>query len=270
MKTTIKNLCAPFTELPCVEKSLALSLITFLMTVAVGIAAPMQNLSTKADESDSLHYLQQLRRIQQNPKNIDALLLAGRLATQIAGRSLCAERKKSLLVHASNLSSTAIQVDFSNCQAHLNFIVALGMLAETATSPREKLRHARLIESEAQLIIKLDPNCASAHFVLGKLNEAIAGMSMMERLVAETLFGGVPHDMSYENAKYHYGRAISLRPNYILFHYGLAKTQLAIGDELEALQTLKYALSLDNVEDDDIVRKENCRILMFKVKSSSL
>jgi tetratricopeptide (TPR) repeat protein len=269
MKKNLEQHYGKFKSLSSLKGRLILA-ISIVVGLSASAAGTLQHGPLTNQRPDSLQYLQQLHALSLNSKNMAALLSAGKLATQLAGRSSCLEKQIMLLTEASNLSSRAIAIDPSNCEAHLNHIVALGMLAETTSSPRERLRHARIINDEAHLIIQLNPNHASAHFVLGKLNEAIGGMSFMERLIASSLLGGIPEDMSYEKAKFYYARAIALNPHYILFYYGLAKVQLAQGDDAAALKTLEYALSLRNVEADDVIRKRNCQLLISKITGSAL
>ena len=118
-----------------------------------------------------------------------------------------------------------------------------------------------LIRKEAELLLLNDSMCGPANYILAKWHYELAKLTWLERVACKALIE-FPKDVSYERSLYYYEKAIQLRPDYILFHYGKAATLYQKGEFIAAVNVLENAIRLPAVEPDDKVRKAQCLSLL--------
>ena len=208
-----------------------------------------------------------MKILERYPGHSGALCHASKLSAQLGGRLDNLMEKKKKVMFAKDLACRAMAADQLNADAHFHYIVALGLMAEMADSPVEKLENARIIKREAEFILRLDSNYAGVYYILGKWHAAISGLRWVDRLIIKALLGGLPEGASYNESILSFQRAVRLRPDYILFYYGLSKALADHGQNEVALKTLEQALLLPSLEPDDEIRKENCKRLIHLLKS---
>ena len=103
---------------------------------------------------------------------------------------------------ATALDANAINV--------LSVAVAYGSLAAYSDTGK-KIQYSRLVRSEAERALRLDPDYAWAHHVLGRWHYEIASLGISARLLVRLLYGGLPA-ASFEESQRHLSRAIALEP----------------------------------------------------------
>lgn len=228
-----------------------------------------QTISSQYDSEVTHNDFMKLRSIEiklkAKPMDPELLLQASEFA---AGLSAPSENKKLRACYinkAAKYAQLSIKVAPTSKEAHLNYIIALGLLSEIASKPSEKLTHARVIKEEAELLLTIDSLFAPAHFALGKWHLSLASLSWLEKITCELMFGGMPKEASLVTALKYFERAIQLQPDYILFYYNKALTLEQLGQDREAVQTLKKGLSLSIKESNDRIRRENCILLLTKL-----
>jgi sterol desaturase/sphingolipid hydroxylase (fatty acid hydroxylase superfamily) len=226
-----------------------------------------RQLEQQFKDHDALIKYEQVLQIQ--PQCMEALTRGSRMMCNTAGRSKDKKFKHGQAERAKAMALKAIQLDNRNKEAHLNYILSLGILAEMADSPREKLSNAKIIKHEAEYILTIDPEFAPAYYILGKWHYAIASLSRLETWVCQLLFGGVPPGASMQEAMRCYDKAIELWPEYILFYYSKGLTLHYLGDQKQTISILEKALKLKPVEPDDPGRIEKCRKLLEQAKRYS-
>ena len=199
-----------------------------------------------------------MKILARNPGHFGSLCQASKLSSRLGARTDNLSEKKKKVLFAKDLACRAMSADQLNADAHFHYMVALGLVAEMADNPVEKLENARIIKREAEVILRLDSNYAAVYYILCKWHAALSGLSWVERLIANTVLGGIPEGASYTESLLCFQRAINLRPDYILFYYGLSKTLAGHGQQEMALKTLEQALLLPALELDDEIRKEDC------------
>ena len=202
------------------------------------------------------------------PNHSIALVRSSRMLCTIGGRSKDKEFKRSYAMKAKQIALQAIQINNKDKEAHLCYILSLGIMAEMADNPREKLSNAKIIKREAEYILTLDSNFAPAYYILGKWHFAIASLSRIETIVCNLLFGGVPEGASIDEALGCYEKAIGLWPDYIVFYYGKALTLHFKGENLKTVLTLKKALQLTPRNPDDHLRLQKCQRLLQQTQQS--
>jgi tetratricopeptide (TPR) repeat protein len=206
--------------------------------------------------------------IAQNPNHAKALTHASRMISNIGGRLPNTEhsQKRALFERAKTYAQKSIEIAPKNAEAHLAYTISLGLLSEIATNPNDKVRYAQQIHHEATQILKIDSTFAEAYFILGKWQLELSQLNWMELMACKLFFGGFPEEISLPKAEYYFKHANSYKPDYILFLFGLASAQHALGEDIKAIQTLQKALSLPPAEPDDVTRKERCRLLLNEIR----
>jgi tetratricopeptide (TPR) repeat protein len=165
---------------------------------------------------------------------------------------------------AEYLAKKAIKANEASADAHYVYAMALGRINENASS-KQKIANAKLIKTQVDRAIALNPKLAGAHHILGRWHRTVAGFSAIEKAMINSFFGGVPPGGSYEDAIKEFMTAISIEPKYMLHQYELAQTYYDMGKEVEAKLWAKKALELTPSNDDDIKAKRDCEALLKKI-----
>jgi len=202
--------------------------------------------------------------IRQNPKNEEALTHASRMLSNIGGRLAKSEREQKLDFYerARVYAEKSIEINPSNPETRLAYVISLGLQSEIATNPHEKVRYAQNIHNEATRILQLDSTFAEAYFILGKWQFELSRLNWVELMACRIFFGGFPEEISMGRALDYFNQAYSYKQDTILFLFGLASAQHALGEKDKASQTLHRALALPLSEPDDALRKERCQNLL--------
>lgn len=230
--------------------------------------------SSLAEEADSLYeafeekealnaYEQILNR---DPDNYRALWRASFLYSRIGNRKKEKETQKEYYAKAQELARKSLQVDSTDAESHFVMSVAMGRKALIA-SARDRVAASRDIKKHVDLALAYDSTHAGAWHVLGRWNFKVANLNFVERLAANTLFGGIPGNATNEKAAEAIRRAIELNDNYVLYYHDLAMVYDEMGKQNEAINACQSALNLDNLTPDDIRLKKECRDWMEDWKS---
>jgi len=205
--------------------------------------------------------------LRQNPKHADALTHASRMLSNIGGRLPKTERSKKLEFYekAKSYAEKSIELNPSNPESRLAYVISLGLQSEIATNPHEKVRYAQNIHNEATRILQIDSTYAEAYFILGKWQFELSRLNWMELMACRLFFGGFPEAISMERALEYFKKANTYKKDFILFLYGLASAQHALGANDKAIQTLQLALALPLSEPDDALRKDRCDALLKQI-----
>jgi tetratricopeptide (TPR) repeat protein len=164
---------------------------------------------------------------------------------------------------AAYLGKRAITQHPQNANAHYAYAIALGRMTEFASS-KTKIDNAKVIKTEAELTIKLDPKNAGAYHILGRWHREIAGFNIFERTMIKAIFGALPGGTYEESIKY-FEKAILLEPLNGIHYFELAQTLLArdeSNDELNAKNWLIKATQIQVKSKDDIENKNKCEALL--------
>jgi tetratricopeptide (TPR) repeat protein len=202
------------------------------------------------------------------PNHAKALTHASRMLANIGGQPKGGDKdeKVKLIEKARVYGERAVQLAPGDIQAHLAFVISLGLLSEFSASPQEKIRYAKLIYTEGETMVRLDSTFAVAYFILGKWHFELARLNWMERLACEIFFGGMPEGVSMDKAVFYLQKASRLEPNTILYLFGEARIYHHLRDDKRAVALLKHAITLPIREPDDIIRKQRCQDLLMEIE----
>ncbi len=170
-------------------------------------------------------------------------------------------------VTADYLAKKAIVINNQSADAHYAHALAIGLLSEKAGF-KTKINNAKLIKTEAELAIKLNPKLPGPYHILGRWHTIVAGFNTFERAMISALFGKMPGG-SYEDAILNFQKAISLEPSNSIHYYQLALTyelRNASGDIDLAILNATKATTFPTKNDDQINTKRECEKLIAKLK----
>jgi tetratricopeptide (TPR) repeat protein len=206
--------------------------------------------------------------IKANSNDADALAHASRMLSNMGGRlgKDQKDQKAKYVERARAYADRAVASNPNNLNAHLSLAVSLGLQSEISSSASEKVKNAKLIYNEGKTLLRLDSNLAVGYFILGKWHLELGQLNWMERAACDLFFGGMPEDVSMEQALIYMQRASQLEPNTILFLYNEALVFQQLDNDKKAIELLRYSLTLANREPDDDIRKEKCRVLLRELE----
>ena len=166
---------------------------------------------------------------------------------------------------AEYLAKKAIKLNEASADAHFAYAMALGRINENASS-KQKIANAKLIKSEVDRAIALNPKLAGAYHILGRWNRTIAAFNSVEKIMINSFFGGVPPGGSFDDAVKAFMMAVSLEPKYMNHQYELAETYHEMGKDADAKVWAQNALKITPSNDDDSKAKAECESLLKKLK----
>ncbi|CAN5535123.1 hypothetical protein BH11BAC2_BH11BAC2_24110 [soil metagenome] len=176
--------------------------------------------------------------------------------------------KTSFFNIAEYLSLKAIAINPKSADAHYTYALTVAGKNEFASN-RSKIENARLIKTEAETAIRLNPKLAGPYHVLGRWHQALAGFNSFERGMIKAIFGGLPGG-SYDDAIKNFEMAILLEPLNGLHYYQLAISYHLRdheGDNNQAINWLKKGILIQIRNDGEIKSQKDMEDLLKKLSS---
>ena len=102
------------------------------------------------------------------------------LYSKLGVRQTSTENQNQWFHTAEYLAKKAIVINNQSADAHLAYAMALGRLCEHA-SIRTQINNAKLIKSEAEYSIKLNPEMAGGYHILGRWHRTVAARTECPR-----------------------------------------------------------------------------------------
>ena len=167
------------------------------------------------------------------------------------GRTLPENLRMNYYNIGEYLARKSIRANNTDAECHYAYALALGRINENASS-KQKIANAKLIKSELDIVLKINPKHAGAWHILGRWHRTIAGFGVIEKLAINTLYGGVPPGGSFEDAVKAFTNAIIIEPKYKLHQTELAYTYFEMGKKADAKVWLQKAMALPEVSIDDV------------------
>ncbi len=202
--------------------------------------------------------------LKENPNTFVALWRTSFLYSRIGYRFEDEQRQRSYINKGIQLAKQALSVDSSHTKSNFVMAVALGRKA-MISGARERVEASRSIKRYAERAIRLDSTNAGAWHVLGRWHFKVTNLNLLERVAANTLFGGIP-EASESKAIQSIKKAIELNSKYILYYYDLARMYKHVGEEQQAVATCKQALQKKPLTPDDPELLEKCRNIIKSLR----
>jgi tetratricopeptide (TPR) repeat protein len=200
-------------------------------------AQDVQTLINKADALDAqdrtldaIAVLKEAEKISPNNPQVliklskdysDAIEIASEQSQKSAYAALSLEYAKRAVHEAPN-----------NSDAHSCLSIAYGKITDFVDN-KTKMEYSKVIKSEAEKAVELNPNNAFALLVLARWNFDMATLNPFLKVIAETLYGHLP-PASKEKAVEYFQRAIAAAPDRIILHAEYARALDAMGRTPEA------------------------------------
>jgi tetratricopeptide (TPR) repeat protein len=246
---TISRGYAPVTEGARLAKSHPAAIIDFMQTLLVAVTVcsilftnlarsqDVGELIRKADELDKQERtdaaIETLRRAEKiRPSNPDVLVKLSQdysdkidaskdRSQKLASAKLCLEYAKKA-VHAAP----------DNADAHVCLSIAYGKMTDFVDN-KTKMEYSKVIKSEAEKAVELNPKNDQALLILARWNFDMATLNPILKVIAESLYGQLP-PASKEKAMEYFQRAIAAAPESIIDHAQFAEALESMGKTNEA------------------------------------
>lgn len=139
----------------------------------------------------------------------------------------------------------------------LSVAIAHGKLA-TYSDTRAKVKYSRLVKEEAERALRLDPEYAWAHHVLGRWHREVAELGATARFFVKLFYGGLPN-ASVVSAVAHLERAVTLDPENLNHHLELGFAYAAAGRGDDARRAWRQGLALPERGKHDAAAKRRAQ-----------
>jgi tetratricopeptide (TPR) repeat protein len=231
-----------------------------------GFAQDIQSILTEArrlefvpDEKAAFKKYKEVLKL--NPGNIYALNKCSELCSRIGKRELVnsklqIEYYKAAVVYAQ----MALKTDPKNSESNCVMAIALGRSA-LSKSGREKIENAKEIKKHVDVAIAADPHNYKAWHVLGRWQFEISNLNIFERALVKILYGSLP-PATINQAIASFEKARSLRPEFILNYYEMARAYKDNDNKAKAIFYLQYLVKLPiQTEDDHVIKNQALALL---------
>jgi len=155
------------------------------------------------------------------------------------------------------LAKKALALDASFADSHYCTALALGRINEF-TDTQTKIANSKEIKRYIDETLKLNPAHAGAYHILGRWNRTIANFGNVERMMINSLYGGVPKGATLQGALDAFIKAVAFEPEFKLHQYELAQTYLDMGKKINAKVWFQKALKIKSNNQSDLLINEKC------------
>ena len=196
-----------------------------------------------------------------DPWQYEALWKAGRVLLDLSELESRKNTRKDQVNRALKYADRAVRVNPDGAEGHYVRAYALRGVARFEGG-KTRLRLAREVRAEALRAVDLDPLQDGAYHLLGAWNYDLAGLNVVQKLIAKVLLGGVPGEASYENAAHYFELAVQANPEAVAHRVGRARALLKLDREDAARAELRKALELPSTDLDDPAHKREAERLL--------
>jgi tetratricopeptide (TPR) repeat protein len=167
------------------------------------------------------------------------------------------DQKKRHAETALAYSQRAVALDPTNPVNVLSLAVCHGTLA-VYSDTRTKIKYSRLVREEAERALRLDPNYAWAHHLLGRWHYEVATLGATSRFLVRLFYGGLP-DASLDRSLHHLRLAAALEPGELNHWLELGFACAAAGETASARREWERGLAMPSQRRQDEASKQRAR-----------
>jgi tetratricopeptide (TPR) repeat protein len=243
-----------------------LSILIFIFSGIVSFGQDINALLKEAnrlesvpDEKAAFHKFKEVLKL--NATNIYALNKCSELCSRIGQRETVNTKLRSDYYLAAKIyAETALKIDPKNSEANCVMAIALGR-SSMSKSGKEKIENAKEVKKYVDAAIANDPKNFKAWHVLGRWQYEISNLNGLERGLVKVLYGGLP-PATLKQSINAFEKARSLRPEFILNYFEMAKAYKDNNNKARAIACLQLMFTLPNQTEDDPNIKEMGRALL--------
>ena len=196
---------------------------------------------------ESLKYYLPAEKLE--PDNVDLLVRISREYRHLMSDAPKPDEKLRLGQIAVSYAKRAAELGPENPDARLAVAISYGKL-QPLEGNKERLQTSRIIKSEADEVLKLNPRSDLAWHLLGRWNAGFAKVTGVKRALAEMAYGKLP-ETSYEDAARCFEKAIELDPDRLMHYIELGRVYSRMGRTAEARRLITKGLAMRETEKDD-------------------
>lgn len=231
-------------------------------TVSELIAQADHFASDVFDREQALDKLQQVEKI--DPNNYDVLWRISRSYVDIGEHlpnKTDAEKEKQLEYYqkALDYAESAVLAKPNGAEGYLRRAIANGRVA-LFKGVWSAIDYVKQVKADCEKAISLNPNEASAYYVLGRTH---AKLCEKPKIIRWPLgLGWANMDDAIKN----YEKAISLRGNFIMYRLDAARAYIEEGDKAKAKEYLIAISAYPKQDEDDDQYRQEAKELLEKIK----
>ena len=203
----------------------------------------------KADRLDDTdHFLEAITLLKglekSDPGNVEILYRISRVDSDLVDDLPDDAKKKGYdyAVESMAYAKKAMEADPKSSEAHLASAIAYGVMTDFVDD-RTKMEYSKIIKSEGEKAIKLDPKNDYAYLVLARWNFEMTQLNPILKGIAELLYGQMP-PASQEKALEDFQKAIELAPDKMIHHFCYGEALAKLGRKAEARAEYQKVLRL--------------------------
>lgn len=167
------------------------------------------------------------------------------------------ERQETLFRKAVSYAERAVEADANSAMTRAFLAAAYGSYAMYAGG-EEKVKLANRIRDELDAALNIDADNQVAHTIYGTWHREVAGVSWIERKLANLFLGSMP-DGSLDRSIWHLKKAIEVAPTVLRHRYELGLSYIAADRDGEAAAAFRAALKCPDGWKIDPIRRERMR-----------
>lgn len=231
-------------------------------------AAFLSSLLERADQlreqGKFMAALAQLQRgYNQEPQNAEILWRLALVKVDLGEIAKTTEEKMVYFLDAEKDARAAVSANSDNANAYFVLAVAVGRVS-LISGNKTKVKLSRQVKEHAERAIRLNPNHAGAHHLLGRWHYEVKHLGFFARKFAKLIYGGLP-SASYEQAVEYFKKAIDLKDE-IIHHLHLGRTYIAMGEKTQARSELQRVLSMPIIDPDDETHQAEAGMLLRRLE----
>ncbi len=212
-------------------------MLSFTLFAGFAKAQDVSTLIKKADALDvqertidAIQALKQAEKIDpNNPKVLVKLSQDYSDAIDVAKEQ---SEKKAYATLSLEYAKKAVHTAPDDSDAHASLSIAYGKMTDFVDN-KTKMEYSKVVKSEAEKAVELNPKNDLALLVLARWNFDMATLNPFLKAIAQTLYGEMP-PASKEKAVEYFQRAIAAAPDRIIHHAEYAHALEAMGKTQEA------------------------------------
>lgn len=159
--------------------------------------------------------------------------------------------QKARYQRAEKLARKAVALRPNSADVHFHLARAVGRAA-MAASPRERVRYAMEVRSQALAALDRDPNHAGALHIMGVWNAEVMRLNPIARTFAKTFMGGqAMKTASWSEALRLLERSAEIEPQRLVHRLDMARVLSDMGQKAEAREAYQAALSMPLTDPND-------------------
>jgi len=193
----------------------------------------------------------------EEPDNYQALLNAGFLHFRQGWlyREKGTEEQKQHYLKLAAYAERALLLEPAEYQARLLKVVAKAKMAGFL-APGDQVHIARELHRELPELIAFAGDDPDPIYIFSWLNLKVGSVGSFERMLASMFFGGLPEDLTTDNAVALMRKAIELRSDYSIYYYDFGLFRQRLGQAQEARALFEKVLAMEPKTPEETVYRK--------------